>query len=291
MSTGIDRENGLVILMDISGENYFHEDKLRGLMMEIHPYGTPHHLVDHRRSIYLQPGAYTNIALEEVTTKMLPNPFKPHCEEPERKIVVNLPYSKSTCELECFLQKALDKCGCVPGQFLEFTRTKMMRRCEIYEMKCVFNYSSQGHCHECHGKCEVVSYKLTTSRLSIGNKRVYQRIRQTSGWENKTLAEIISYINENIIGFRIGFKNLDKHVRRYKEAVPWYERVSMLGGIMGLLLGFSAITGFELLFFVFDYMYITIKYRCTKEYLSAILQQEHLTTAGARRSTRRGKQI
>ena len=56
----------------------------------------------------------------------------------------------------------------------------------------------------------------------------------------------------------------------YKGAVPWYERLSMLGGTMGLLLGFSVITGFELLFFVFDYLYITIKYRCSYEYIQAV---------------------
>ena len=66
MSTGNDRENGLLMFWDISGENYFYDDGLNGLLMEIHPYGTPHHLIDHRNTIYLQPGACTNIDIEEV---------------------------------------------------------------------------------------------------------------------------------------------------------------------------------------------------------------------------------
>ena len=96
----------------------------------------------------------------------------------------------------------------------------------------------------------------------------------------------MAYVNENIVGFRIGFRSLEKQMRTYKEAVPWYERISMLGGIMGLLLGFSVVTGFELLFFLFDYIYITVKYRCTRDYLSAVLQQEFTTTAMQRRSER-----
>ena len=44
-------------------------------------------------------------------------------------------------------------------------------------------------------------------------------------------------------------------VRTHREAVPWYERLSMLGGMMGLLLGFSAVTGFEILLFLFDYLH------------------------------------
>ena len=60
---------------------------------------------------------------------------------------------------------------------------------------------------------------------------------------------------------------------------------------MGLLLGFSVITGFELLFFLFDYLYITMKYRCTQEYLSTILKQEKLKTTLQKRSQRRERQI
>ena len=51
---------------DISGRNYFYDYGLNGLLMEIHPYGTPHQLIDHRNTIYLEPGACTNIDIEEV---------------------------------------------------------------------------------------------------------------------------------------------------------------------------------------------------------------------------------
>ena len=64
------------------------------------------------------------------------------------------------------------------------------------------------------------------------------------------------YVNRNVVGFRVRFKTLDKYVRRYKEAAVWYERLGMLGGIMGMLLGISIITGIDFLLFVFDYLCI-----------------------------------
>ena len=131
--------------------------------------------------------------------------------------------------------------------------------------------------------------KVSTSRLGIGNNWVHAILKNTTGWSGKSKTDTTAYINENIIGFRIGFKTLEKQIHAYKEAVPWYERISMLGGMMGLLLGFSVITGFELIFFLFDYLYITIKYRCTQEYLSAVLQQETIQTAMQRRTERRVK--
>ena len=49
ISIGNDQGNGLFMFWDISGENYYNDYGLNGLLMEIHPYGTPHQLVDHRR--------------------------------------------------------------------------------------------------------------------------------------------------------------------------------------------------------------------------------------------------
>ena len=105
---------------------------------------------------------------------------------------------------------------------------------------------------------------------------LFKVLKRSSDWRNQTEVQIQDYIRRNIVGFRIGFQNLEKQRKIYKEAVPWHQRISMLGGMMGLLLGFSVITGFELLFFLFDYLYITLKYRCTQQYLSVILKQENL---------------
>ena len=276
VSTGKDQENGLSMFWDISGQTYTQYSTLNGLLMEIHPYGTPHHIIDHRRAIYLEPGVFTNIDIEEVMTKRLKKPFKPNCEEKERRILIDYPYSQVLCELECSLGKALRECGCIPDQFIDHARNA--RGCNITEMKCIFDISSSLHCHDCPVQCNEYDYKISTSRLGIGNDWVYKAIKGINGWENKSQTEIKSYINQNIVGFRIGFLSLEKQVRRYKEAVPWYERISMLGGMMGLLLGFSVITGFEFLFFLFDYLYITLKYRCTQEYLSSVLQQQNLKT-------------
>ena len=287
VSHGNDIYNGLFMFWDISGKNYFYDYAVNGLLLEIHPYGTAHHLIDHRNTIYLEPGACTNIDIEQVMTKRLPPPFKPNCGQRQLKIIKDYPYSKSICEIDCFLQQILEKCGCVVDQFAKYVRNT--RICNVSEMACTFDATHEGHCHECPLNCSAVAYKASTSRLGIGNDLVYETLTKTPGWESKSQSDIERYVNHNIVGFRIGFSTLEKQIQTYKEAVPWYERISMLGGIMGLLLGFSVITGFELLFFLFDYLYITLKYRCTQEYLSAILKQESLLktkTATQMRSAR-----
>ena len=117
----------------------------------------------------------------------------------------------------------------------------------LFVCESVFEVSASLHCHDCPVECVENDYRILTSRLGIGNQWVYNSIRDMKGWENKSQADIKTYINQNIVGFRIGFLSLEKQVRMYEEAVPWYERMSMLGGMMGLLLGFSVITGFQIL--------------------------------------------
>ena len=187
----------------------------------------------------------TNIDIEEIVTKRLPYPFKPNCQQDETEIVKKYSYSQATCEVECFLKRIIQRCDCIPDQFVEYTEDNM-RVCNVSEMNCVFSSSAQVHCDNCPVQCNAVDYKISNSGLGIGNKLVYKRLKTTPGWENKSRLQIKSRINEDIIGFRIGYKTLEKQIRVYKEAVPWYERLSMLGGIMGLLLGFSVITGFVL---------------------------------------------
>ena len=99
-----------------TGKNYYYDNGLNGLLMEIHPYGTPHHLVDHRNTIYVEPGASTNIDIEEVNIRRLHPPFKPNCGKHSLQVIKGYPYSKAICEVDCFLQKIITKCGCVCDQ-------------------------------------------------------------------------------------------------------------------------------------------------------------------------------
>ena len=276
----------MFMFWDISGKNYYFDHGLDGLLVEIHPYGTPHHLIDHRHTIYLQPGGMTHIDIEEETTQRLQSPFEPHCGKGEMEIIKNYPYTQAVCEVDCYLTNIFSKCGCVVDQFSAHVGPGA-QICNISQMECTFEASTEAHCHECPFHCDDVQYKVSTSRLAIGNNLVFESLRESSSWKNRSESEIEAYIQRNIVGFRIGFKSLEKQIRMYKEAVPWHQRISMLGGMMSLLLGFSAITGFELLFFLFDYVYLTMKFQCTQEYLSYLLLHKAFTPAAARQTLKK----
>ena len=276
ISTGNDLENGFNMFWDISGKHYFYDYGLHGLLMEIHPYGTPHHLIDHRNTIYLEPGSSTNIDIEEVLTQRLSPPFKPNCGEQELEVLRNYPYSKAICETDCYLHMSLEKCGCVPDQFAE--HAQHLRICDAVDMPCVFEASQEIHCHGCPVKCRAIHYHVSSTRLSIGNEVMLETMRGIKGWENKTQQEAVAFAKQYIVGFRIGFKSLERTLRNYVEAMAWFDRFSLLGGTIGLLMGLSVTTCFEFFFFLIDYVSVYIRYRFIHTYLRDLMRSRRLGT-------------
>lgn len=275
ISTGNDIENGLSMYWDISGDHYFYDFGLHGLLMEIHPYATPHHLIDHRNAIYLEPGSCTNIDITEVDTQRLPPPFQPACGESEMDVVKGFPYSQSICEADCYLSKIYETCGCIVDQFSEFVVNLTI--CEPEDMPCVFKASQETHCHACPTQCSAHHYDVMTSRLGIGNRMIKSFLSDNEDWKDKPDSEIVAYAKENIVGFRIGFRTLEKQLRNYVQAMPWFERISLLGGTIGLLMGLSLTTCFEFFFFCVDYSIIFIKHRCTRKHLSRMFRDSSMT--------------
>jgi len=271
VSTGNDLENGFNMFWDISGTHYFYDYGLHGLLMEIHPYGTPHHLIDHRNTIYLEPGSLANIDVEEVETHRLPPPFKPNCGTQPLEVLQDYPYSAAICETDCYLKKALEHCNCVPDQFEEHAGPH--RICDAIDMPCVFKASQETHCHGCPVKCHAVHYIVSSTRLSIGNDALSSSLKDVHGFENMTQTEIVAYTKQYIVGFRIGFKSLERTVRNYVEAMAWFDRFSLLGGTIGLLMGLSVTTCFEFFFFLVDYIIIYVKYKFFQRYVAYLMKR------------------
>jgi len=271
VSTGNDLENGFNMFWDISGTHYFYDYGLHGLLMEIHPYGTPHHLIDHRNTIYLEPGSLANIDVEEVETHRLPPPFKPNCGTQPLEVLQDYPYSAAICETDCYLKKALEHCNCVPDQFEEHAGPH--RICDAIDMPCVFKASQETHCHGCPVKCHAVHYIVSSTRLSIGNDALSSSLKDVHGFENMTQTEIVAYTKQYIVGFRIGFKSLERTVRNYVEAMAWFDRFSLLGGTIGLLMGLSVTTCFEFFFFLVDYIIIYVKYKFFQRYVAYLMRR------------------
>ena len=231
------------------------------MIMEIHPYGTPHHLIHDRNHIFLEPGSFTYIGLEQKITHYLPKPHRPHCHESEYKIIKDYGYSKEMCEIDCLLEQHLQKCKCVADEFKEYVIDNV-RICNITEMQCTFVVmrDSDSKCRDCAPNCHFNQYDVVKkSRLNIGNQVFVKKFRRhQSHKKNRTISNFEANSGiDNIVAVRVAMNSLAITEVTYRVAVPWFDRLSLLGGTMGLLLGFSILSAVEFVFFVCDYAYTT----------------------------------
>ena len=239
---------------DISGRRYRDFLGMNGILIDIHPHDKPTR--DLRNMVLIEPGVFTRITIKKVEKYRLHPPFDPSCGALPFKIVTNYPYSRQVCELDCILKAQLDRCGCV-ANVIPGCVEKGVPICNVTEMRCTFKVSARS-CRDCIKSCPVecraVEYKIETSRLSLGTDLIYERMGRLPRWKNSSRVEMGTYVKENIVGFSVGFKTLAVEVMTAKPTNDLVGRLSQLGGTMGLLLGFSTITLFEFLFFVFDYV-------------------------------------
>ena len=187
------------------------------MVIQIHPYGTPHHLIHDKEAIFLEPGTLTYIGLEQKNTHFLHNPnYQPHCDEPEYKIIKDYPYSKSMCEVDCLMQLQLKECGCVADEFDRHIKEDITV-CTLKEMQCIYSVSDNP-CRNCPASCHIKEFKIKTkSRLDVGDillasamKALRSRNYRYSNHERVGRKERLG--GNNIVALRVGLTTLDVKV-------------------------------------------------------------------------------
>ena len=81
------------------------------------------------------------------------------------QVVGRYPYSRAACEVDCFVQKVLRKCGCACDQFPPFKED--VRICNVTEMVCTFDAILDEHCHDCPDDCHTVAYEVISFTVII----------------------------------------------------------------------------------------------------------------------------
>ena len=80
--------------------------------------------------------------------------------------------------------------------------------------------------------------------------------------DEKSIKKLIKYINENILRLRVFLKDPYVEVIERVEKISSATLFSNVGGVMGLCLGFSVLSGVEIIYFII--MWIVWKTRPVK---------------------------
>ncbi|XP_031636281.1 sodium channel protein Nach-like [Contarinia nasturtii] len=163
--------------------------------------------------------------------------------EGEKQLKYFSRYRESSCRLECILKKMVRACQCLPYYYAMYSRTTKV--CDFTDIKCLVDkYWSTYHQQknetkdcECMANCMEITYHAFMSQTRLQPN--YFEVG--SFYEGLSDEHIILHISFGREVFRAIQKDLATNVLAL---------TANLGGIYSLFIGFSAITFFEIVYYV-----------------------------------------
>ncbi|XP_059611801.1 sodium channel protein Nach-like [Phlebotomus argentipes] len=187
----------------------------------------------------------------------------------ENKMMMDVAYSRADCVVNCRIKSIIRLCECVPF-FLphaeSFRDGTHCRVCDLQDLPCLEKYKIKWatvvnqyegvlkydmreveeslYCPDCLPKCSDTKYKVSTVSLPLQKQ-----------FKNSTalLSGIVDV--SSISTVKIYFGSAEAWVYRQDVALYWFQIFSFLGGIIGLMSGFSIISIFEGIWFLLGVLF------------------------------------
>ncbi|KAL9927605.1 sodium channel protein Nach-like [Glossina fuscipes fuscipes] len=143
-------------------------------------------------------------------------------------------YTFSSCMKECRMRNAIKLCKCLPPFYRPTRNSADLRYCDIKELSCLEkhkqNITRNKDCRHCELGCSKTVYNIEKLMKSTENPAYHGVLVEFLTWP------IIRYKREVLFG--------------------WVDLLVSFGGIAGLFLGFSLLSGVEIIY------YFTIRACC-----------------------------
>ncbi|XP_071951626.1 acid-sensing ion channel 2-like [Antedon mediterranea] len=238
--------NALQIMIDIQQDEYTEkpEGNLEaGLKVLVHSQDEPP-LVE-SKGFGVPPGVHAFVSTRKVKVETLDQPYG-HCDK-SLKLQYYRVYTVSGCLLECRLKNIVEHCGCRP---IRYPGANDHRECTPKETEgCasdVLRKLKNGTLEECDCPvpCAYTSFTTSVTYASIPNLSVEDELYESY---NDSSAEI----SKNYIILDVYFEELNLQVYKQTPAMTSSALLSDIGGQLGLFIGGSVITLFEVGQYIF----------------------------------------
>ena len=136
-------------------------------------------------------------------------------------------YSPSSCQSACFYKHAIEQCGCIERMFYATpasSRYSQLRTCTAPDLCCAVQaFDAVDENCDCPPRCSTVERSLTISS---------------------------STHDEGMVGVNVFYESLILETRETTDSYTPWSLISDIGGNTGLFLGFTLLSGVELLMLV-----------------------------------------
>ena len=223
------------------------------------------------KAIHLVPGTLTDIKIEKKVIKRLKDPYPDNCSDAtsmKEAHGIPLRYSIELCQFVCYLDTQAESCGCVTPLFASTLKDALSafgvsvnQNATNYkiavtpsQIKCTSQFeemfeSGKITCN-CPPPCVEEQFKITVSSsmwppLNRASYYLYQL--QTVHFHEKIFQDwTVENLYQNILAVNIYYKDFTIETVEQKPAYTLDDFASDLGGQLGLWIGASIFSAFEL---------------------------------------------
>ncbi|XP_054744362.1 pickpocket protein 11-like [Anastrepha obliqua] len=252
---------GLTVLIDPQADDYYaSEHKLAGYeIFALAPFeyvalNSQHQKAFVRDNIHIHLTPLVTYATKYVGGYALK---QRRCYMPdEYKLITFSKYTQTNCFAECRSKKMLQLCGCVPPLW---PRAANWAICTLTNASCVVanadkftemllnssmdyktNPNAEEYICDCYPRCSFTRYKTQFDTITLDRNYSMNELEFYRGIELKDHIVVhLFYANMSGDRFRLDVYN------------SWLTYFGIFGGITSLYMGYSFISGFEIIFFIF----------------------------------------
>jgi amiloride-sensitive sodium channel subunit alpha len=241
----------------------------------------------------LNSGVYSKISINKVVTELLPYPYGVCLHDNQinttlaaemRNLGYN--YSRQNCITFCEQHQTIQNVGCYDLRLPRILNSKPCDTQELFDKlnQLTFDYNA---CNDfCPYECSSLSYKVSTSYATYPTYNFYvsETTQKPQFYEDLFHVKDVTYeiYADGLGGIFIGFDKLRYRKLTDKPAFEIMDIFANVGGTLGLFLGFSILSVFELFDLIFNVVLVTIKIYKTRAAL-----REELSTAAASTANQR----
>ena len=240
-STG--SREGLQLILNLDQSNYVGSfGHIYGVKVAVHPQSESPQ-VD-KRGILVGPGASASISFRKHMTNDL---TRRNCDD--------TPYA--TCVQERFYERLRNKCNCFSNVYDQDSADESLNICPFSEMCCYLWRYYDALETPCLPACMSTEYDITSTSYAQWPTEYLPNVLNSLLGSN-TLN--ITYLRQNWMHIDIFYSSLNVQTQTTAYTYGFEEFFAEVGGQLGLFIGISVISLFEILIYIFD----EIKDRCCK---------------------------
>ncbi|KAK0055363.1 amiloride-sensitive sodium channel subunit alpha [Biomphalaria pfeifferi] len=227
-----------------------------GARVIVHEPGTAPFFDDNDMAV--SPGMHTFIALKKVEIERIGDPYS-SCT-PETTQINGYKYTKPACQNECEQKHIIEKCNCYDSELAlsyntNLSQCKKKDRMCLYKVRCELE-ANKNAC-DCKSLCRESTYEKTIATLQWPTESYVDYIRPeicnlTSPPDICKQNESKKAFRDELVKLNIYYEDLNYEVLTDQPNYQMSNLLSDIGGSIGLWIGLSVLSLFELLHLVLE---------------------------------------